>query len=210
MDTATESGPVIPTPPPRLANIAALISVAVVVGEWGTKTVAAYHHGILSTDSLWYHLPLRGAVRPRRIYYATALCGLRTRDRVLSCVIGAVPLIRNAGDGNRRLVTTTQHVVAGPGSFGVMVHRETFRRGAHRRGRKHAILFATPGLVGTQPGGAYDDVVGLALLLSSIALLIGAQGLTKRSGEAAWLLAAARVRDSHWAPNTHLLGRLPR
>ena len=45
------------TSSPRLANFAALISVAVVVGEWCTKTVAAYHHGILSTDSLWYHMP---------------------------------------------------------------------------------------------------------------------------------------------------------
>ena len=69
-----------------------------------------------------------------------------------------------------------------------------------------AILFATPGLVGTQPGGAYDDVVGLALLLSSVALLVNAQDLSKRSGEAAWVLAGARCRSRarhevhvHWA-----------
>ena len=38
-------------------------------------------------------------------------------------------------------------------------------------------LMVTPGLVATQPGGAYDDVVGMALLLSSLALFIGTQKL---------------------------------
>ena len=42
---------------PSARNFAALAAVAVVVAEWSTKTVAAYHHGIGSTDSLWYHMP---------------------------------------------------------------------------------------------------------------------------------------------------------
>ena len=42
---------------PRAANVVALFAVSVVVAEWSTKTVAAYHHGIVSTDSLWYHMP---------------------------------------------------------------------------------------------------------------------------------------------------------
>ena len=35
-----------------------------------------------------------------------------------------------------------------------------------------AILLGTPGLVGTQPGGAYNDVVGIALLISAIAIIV--------------------------------------
>jgi hypothetical protein len=56
-----------------------------------------------------------------------------------------------------------------------------------------AVLFAIPGLVATQPGGAYDDVVGLALLLSCAALLIGAAQSDQRtriSGLAVAALAA--------------------
>ena len=54
-----------------------------------------------------------------------------------------------------------------------------------------ALLFATPGLVGTQPGGAYDDVVGLALFLSSIALIVNLDGLSSRSAMVASAIAAA-------------------
>src|SRR5205085_9910383 len=36
-------------------------------------------------------------------------------------------------------------------------------------------VLATPGLVDTQPGGAYNDIVGIALLLASIALIVNAR-----------------------------------
>ncbi len=56
-----------------------------------------------------------------------------------------------------------------------------------------AVLLATPGLVATQPGGAYNDVVGLALLLSCAALLVtavNAGGPTRVAGQAIAALAA--------------------
>ncbi len=38
-----------------------------------------------------------------------------------------------------------------------------------------ALLLGTPGLVATQPGGGYTDVVGLALFLASIAILVSTE-----------------------------------
>ena len=37
------------------------------------------------------------------------------------------------------------------------------------------VLLGTPGLVATQPGGGYTDVVGMALLLMSVAILVNAE-----------------------------------
>ena len=38
-----------------------------------------------------------------------------------------------------------------------------------------AALMATPGIVATQPGGAYTDIVGFALLASAVALLVNSE-----------------------------------
>ena len=53
-----------------------------------------------------------------------------------------------------------------------------------------AVLLATPGFVATQPGGGYNDVVGLALLLTSVALLVNADRGRNRSRLAALCVAA--------------------
>jgi hypothetical protein len=47
--------------------------------------------------------------------------------------------------------------------------------------------------VATQPGGAYDDVVGLALFLAAVAVLLNSQVLSNRSQRAAWVMAAASL-----------------
>ena len=54
-----------------------------------------------------------------------------------------------------------------------------------------AVVFATPGLVGTQPGGAYTDVVTMALLLASLAILVEAHRREAPSLAAYGLAAAA-------------------
>jgi hypothetical protein len=55
------------------------------------------------------------------------------------------------------------------------------------------VLLGTPGFVATQPGGAYDDVVGLAVFLAAIALLtctVGSDGHPRTNGVAVAALAA--------------------
>jgi hypothetical protein len=46
--------------PNRLGSaglVVALVATAVVVAEWGTRTIASFHHGMETVDTLWYHLP---------------------------------------------------------------------------------------------------------------------------------------------------------
>ena len=175
---------------PRLASVAALISVAVVVGEWSTRTVQAYHHGILTTDSLWYHLPVAarfvqtGSITPLHYVDSEPVTVFFPASSELFHSFGMLmmgndvlsPLLNTLWLG---LAVLASWCIGRP--FGVAPIAVVGTMA----------LFASPGLLGTQPGGAYDDVVGLALLLSSVALLINSEGLTKRSNEAAWLLAGS-------------------
>ena len=189
-DTGVDSTSATRQSAPRLANLAALISVAVVVGEWSTKTVAAYHHGILSTDSLWYHMPFAarfaqtGSITPLHYVDSEAVTVFFPASSELFHSFGMLvmgndvlsPLLNTLWLG---LAFLACWCIGRP--FGVAPVAVV----------GGAILFATPGLVGTQPGGAYDDVVGLALLLSSVALLLNSQTLRSRSRDAAWLLAGS-------------------
>ena len=144
------------------ASVVALIATSVLVAEWGTRTVDAFHHGMLTTDTLWYHMPLaarfvqQGTITP--LHYADSgpvtvffpasselfhgLGILLMGNDVLS------PLINL---GWMALALLAAWCVGKP--FGVAPVTLT----------GVVVLLATPGLVATQPGGAYDDVMGLAL-----------------------------------------------
>ena len=40
-------------------NVLAVLVVSLVVADWSTRTVDAYHHGMTTVAPLWYHLPHR-------------------------------------------------------------------------------------------------------------------------------------------------------
>ena len=64
-----------------------------------------------------------------------------------------------------------------------------------------AALMATPSLVATQPGGGYDDIVGLALLLACAAILINnhaARGRSRLVGVVIASLAAGLALGTKW------------
>ena len=175
---------------PRLATGAAVVAVAVLVAEWSTQTVAAYHHGMLNTDTLWYHMPFAA-----RFVQDHSITGLHYVDAQAVTVffpssselIHSFGILSMGNDVLSPLINTLWLGLALLASwcigrpFGVAPITLT----------GSAILFATPGLVATQPGGAYDDVVGLALFLSAVALLVNSQGLSERSQRVAWVIAAA-------------------
>ena len=176
--------------PPRVANAAALVAVSVVVAEWSTKTVAAYHHGMPGTDTLWYHMPF--AARFVQDGSITALHYVDP-DPVTVFFPASSELIHSLGillignDVLSPLVNTLWLGLALLASW--CIGRPYGAAPVTLLGS--AILFATPGLVGSQPGEAYDDVFGLALFLSSIALLVNSRGLSGRSIRVAWVVAAA-------------------
>lgn len=183
--------PIAPQPSaPRWANVTALVAVSVIAADWSTWVVAAYHHGMISIDTLWYHMPdaarfvQDGSITPLHytdnapdtvFYPATSelLHGfgiLLMGNDVLSPIINLLWLALGllAGWCIGRPFAVAPITLIGS-----------------------AVLFATPQLTGSQPGGAYDDIVGLALFLSSVAVLVNFSGLTGRSAKVAWVVAAA-------------------
>ena len=144
------------------------------MGEWCTKTVAAYHHGILSTDSLWYHMPFAA-----RFVQDGSITSLHYVDSEPVTVFfpASSELFHSFGMlvmGNDLLSPLLNMLWLGLALLASWCIGKPFGV-APIAVAGSAVLFATPGLVGTQPGGAYDDVVGLALLLSSVALLVNSR-----------------------------------
>lgn len=175
-----------------IAHAVALLAVSVVIAEWSTQTVAAYHHGMLSTDTLWYHMPFAArfvqehSITALHFFDSQAVTVFFPASSELFHSLGIL-LMRN--DVLSPLLNTlwlgfallASWCIGRP--FGVAPITLT----------GSAVLFATPGLVATQPGGAYDDVVGLALFLAAVALLVNSQTLRTRSQLAAWVMAAASL-----------------
>lgn len=152
----------------------ALMATGVLAADWGTRTVAAVHHGITNTDSLWYHLPFAarfvqdGSITslhyvdtdPVTVYFPAssellhALAMMFLGNDLLSVFMNL---------GWLAVALLAAWCVGRP--YGVAPVTMTAA----------VALLATPGLAATQAGGAYTDVVGLALFLSSIALLVNAR-----------------------------------
>ena len=177
---------------PRTANAVAIVAMSVVVAEWSTQIVAAYHHGMLSTDTLWYHMPF--AARFVQDHSITSLHyfdsqGVTVFFPASSELFHSLGILLMGNDVLSPLLNTLWLGLALLASW--CIGRPSGVAPVTLTGS--AILFATPGLVATQPGGAYDDIAGLALMLSAVALLINSQALSGRSQPAAWVMAAASL-----------------
>jgi hypothetical protein len=169
--SARSAGLVLPPRNSRGALFAALGAVSVVVGDWSTRTVHALNHGMSSPDTIWYHMPFAArfvqdgsitalhsvdfgsdiAFYPENGELAHALGILFLGNDFLS------PLLNM---GWLALAFLAAWCVGKP--FGV----------APVTLIGMAVVMATPGLVTSQPGGAYTDIASLALLASAVALLV--------------------------------------
>jgi hypothetical protein len=157
----------------RGALIVALVATAVLVAEWGARTVAALYHGMDTVDTLWYHLPTAA-----RFVQEGSITGLHFVDPgpvvvffpANSALLHGLGILFLDNDllspllnlGFLALALLAGWCIGRP--FGVAPVTLTGT----------AVLLATPGFVATQPGGGYNDIVGLALLLTSVALLVNA------------------------------------
>ncbi len=177
---------------PRSATAVSIVAVSVVIAGWATRTVDAVHHGMYTVDTLWYHLPFaarfvqQGTIVPLHYVDSDSVTVFFPASSELIHALGILfmgndvlsPFINLAWMG---LALLAGWCVGRP--FGVAPVTMT----------GVAVLLATPGLVATQPGGAYDDVVGLALVLSAVALLVNgysAGGSTRLNAQSIAALAA--------------------
>ncbi len=166
--------------------------VGVVAADWGTRTVDALHHGMTNTDTLWYHMPFaarfvqQGTIDHLHYVDSEAVTVFFPGSSELVHALGIMFLGSDVLSPLVNLAWGAVALLAGwciGRPYGVAPITLT----------GVAALMATPGLVATQPGGAYDDIVGLALLLACAALLVtsvSAGGPARLTGQSVAALAA--------------------
>ena len=162
------------------------VAVAVVAAPWLGWTVYAYRHGMQTVDTLWYHLSFAarfaqlGNVLHLQYFDRDPVTVFYPANSELPHALGLIwfhsdllsPLI-NLGWAALGLAAAWSIGRALGNPLASLI-------GA-------LIVLGTPGLVDTQPGGAYNDVACVALLLASAALLLSADSVATGAS----LLAAA-------------------
>jgi hypothetical protein len=155
-------------------RILAIVATSILVAEWATRTVDALRHGMTTVDTLWYHLPFAA-----RFVQEGSLTNLHYVDTepvvpfypATSELLHALGIQWFGNDllspllslGWMALVLLAAWCIGRP--FGVAPVALVAA----------TVLLGTPGLVATQPGGGYTDVVGIALFLVSLAILVNAE-----------------------------------
>jgi len=150
---------------------AAVLAVAAVVGTWCTRVFDSLHHGMLTADTLWYHMPV--ALRfvqtgwTSRLHFVdnTSLTAFFPASSELLHATGVLlfgtdwlsPLLNL---GWLALALLAAWCIGAPAGVAPLTLVGT------------AIVLATPEMVLDDPGSALTDVVSLALLLASVALLV--------------------------------------
>ena len=185
-----EGPPAPPNEPPeeRLPGYVAVGAVTVLVAAWSTRLLPAIEHGMLGADTLWYHLPQAarfvqdGSITHVQFFETGAGTAFYPAASGLFHAVGMVWLGGDVASlflnfGWLALALLAGWCLGRPYGLGA----------ASLVGV--AVLLATPIMVETQPGGAYNDIVGLALFLAAAALLVNG-GTTGRAGWIAALAAA--------------------
>jgi hypothetical protein len=176
----------------------AAVACALVVGEWSGRVALALRHGTYDIDSLRYHLPLAARFAQTgwitRLHF-TELDLLSAFDPLNTELLHAVGMVALGRD-----VFTPFLNVGWLGLAllaGWCAGRELGRgRGASVAGLLSvAVLAAAPLSAVTQPGAATNDIAVLALVVASVAFLVGRErplGATAIAGVAAGLALGAK------------------
>jgi hypothetical protein len=157
----------------RWGTVLMVVVLSVLVADWAPRIVDAYHHGMTTIDTLWYHLPM--ALRfvqtghVGRVQYFDG-------DAITAFYPGNAELVHGLG-----ILTLGSDLLSPMVDFLWLALALLSAWSIGRRAglapltvSGAAVVFATPGLVATQPGGAYTDVVTIALLLAAFAILVEA------------------------------------
>jgi hypothetical protein len=154
-----------------LPTATAVVGALLVTGAWLARTVRSIEHGMNTVDTFWYHLPV--AVRFVQTGRITSIQYL-DMEPVTAFFPATSSLYHGIGVLLFRtdLVSTVINIgwLALALAAAWCVGRPFGIAPATTLGA--ALLLGTPGLVATQPGGAYNDVAGLALLLTAVAVAV--------------------------------------
>ncbi len=157
----------------RWWNRAAIVAVAVVTAEWMSRVVDAWHRGMPTVDTLWYHLPV--AARFAQDGWTSRLVFVEPRSLIVfypstSELLHAVGIVFLGNDtlslvlniGFVAVALLAAWCIGRP--FGVAPVTLT----------GVAVVLATPQLVLDDAGSALNDIASLAFFLASVALVVDA------------------------------------
>jgi hypothetical protein len=158
--------------PRQLAwSLAALAAVALTVAQWATGVWVAVRHGMLYGDTLLYHGPevarfVQGGSPLDQSYgYADPVVNFFPMDSEL---IAAVSVVLLGYDSLLPFVNLVWLGVAFLASWCIGRPYGVERQAV----TLVALVLVSPLLVNSQPGGIYNDIVVIALVLSAVALLL--------------------------------------
>lgn len=158
-----------------LTTISALVAVVVVSAQWCVQTADALGAGMYNFDTLWYHMPFAahmaqtGAVTGIQFTQADPFVAYYPANSELFHAIGIVALHNDFLSPLLNLVWLAVALLAA-WCLGRpwRVQRLTLIAGC--------LVLSLPVLSGTQPGEAFNDIVGLAALLAGAAVAVHAAG----------------------------------
>ena len=160
-----------PSAPSRVARVFMAVAIGVVAAPWVGWAIFSYRHGMLTPDTLWYHLP-----QAARFVQTGSILHLQyfDRDPVTVFFPANAELFHALGLMLFRSDLLSPAINLGWAALALMAAwaiGRPFARGPHCL-IAVLLLLATPVLVDTQPGGAYNDTACIALVLSAAALLV--------------------------------------
>jgi hypothetical protein len=164
---------------------AAIVVVLIVVAQWAGPTLLALDRGIYGGDSLWYHMPLAAHIAESGS--VTSL--LYTDPLYLNWFYPQVSELIHAGGillyGNDFLSPLLDMAWLGLALFAGWCIGRPYGSGATSLAAVASVMAANL-LFSRQPGNANNDVVAIALFLSSVALLVNSRWAERqrRSGAA--------------------------
>jgi hypothetical protein len=183
-----------PAPPvPPFALALALAAAAFVLAQWAAGTEPAFNGGMIGADTLGYHGPIAASfvqrasiVHPLYVYSDPAVTFFPATSELVNA-IGILlfsrdvlsPVINLAWLGLALLAAWCVGRPRGLGPASLLVS---------------AVVLDTPIFSTSQPGSTDNDVVGLALLLTSLALLFnGHQARAEHDDRLRWPSAAVAL-----------------
>jgi len=155
----------------------AALAVAVLAAQWTSRTAAAFGHGMPNMDTLWYHMPFAarfaqtGWVSRLHITHQEPLTSFFPANSELLHAVTILPFHRDLLSPILNLGWLAVALTAG-WCIGRPVGRGGRLGAAPLTLTAVAAVLAVPILASTQPGDATNDVMALACLLASVAVLL--------------------------------------
>jgi hypothetical protein len=157
----------------RIGWVSTIATLALVTAEWGSRTADAYRHGMITVDTLWYHMPVAARFAQTgwtaRLHFVDAhsLIVFYPANSELLHGLGIVLFGNDSLSPAFNLGWLAVALLAGwcvGRPFGV----------APLTVMGVATVVAMPVFAISSPGGGLNDIVGLALLLAAVAIVVTA------------------------------------